>query len=98
MKMHQELSAAAAAADWSALVAANLKLAREIPSLAARGAWSEAERAALLTLRNTHAETMQVCNQEKERLGSHLSTMQAHKEGWLAYALAGDADRDGNLV
>ncbi|MDC8756494.1 hypothetical protein [Janthinobacterium fluminis] len=86
---------AGAEADWDALAAACASLARELPLLAARGAWSDAERAALQQLRAAHAQAFQICSDEKERLGAFLGDMQANKEGRLAYALIGDTDSDG---
>lgn len=94
------LSAAlnAAGADWTALESASRALAQRLPALAAHGQWNDTERAALLQLRAVHARAFQMCSDEKERLASHMREIQANKEGWIAYALIGATDLDGNQV
>ncbi|HAT33680.1 MAG TPA: hypothetical protein DCW29_23415 [Janthinobacterium sp.] len=93
LRLRQDLLAAGA--DWTALGAAQRALAREMPALAARGPWSEAERAAMLALRATHEQSCRLCAQEQERLALHLDEIQANQEGWIAYALFGDMDMNG---
>lgn len=96
LAMAARLSSAAGNGDWTALAAANSALAPTLATLAAQGAWSEAERGALRTLRAAHQQAYRDCSEEKERLARRLSDMQTNKEGWIAYALYGELDPHGN--
>ena len=95
-QLSQQLAAASAQSDWSALEKLSVLLAKNIPLLAARGAWNESERTELLQLRKIHAQAVKICSVEKERLGHHLGAAQTNKEGWVAYAAFGELDQDGN--
>jgi hypothetical protein len=90
------LDGASGGADWAALAAVSATLAAEMPALDALGPWTAPESAALLALRQAHAKAFQLCSDEKQRLGLELGDMQANKEGWLAYALIGETELDGN--
>jgi hypothetical protein len=91
-----KLSAAGAAGDWPALAAANAALAPALAKLAAQGDWNGRERSALAALRAAHQQARLDCTQAKDLLGSKLGEMQANKEGWMAYALYGATDPNGN--
>lgn len=92
LQLAQQLSAATAAADWAALAALNTLIASTLPTLAAQGAWTPAERAALAALRDLHLAAVAKVNGATAELGQHLQDMSNHREGWLAYALdSGDA-------
>lgn len=95
-QLNAQLSAANAAADWTAMERLTASLAKNLPLLAARGAWNAAEEAELLQLRKTHAQAVKICSAEKDRLGSRLGALQANKEGWVAYAAFGELDQYGN--
>ncbi|MEC5160629.1 hypothetical protein ACFDR9_003498 [Janthinobacterium sp. CG_23.3] len=95
-QLSARLGAASDGADWDALQAACTALAADLPALAARGPWTAPERAALVALRSVHAQAFQLCSEEKQRLGLELGDIQANKEGWLAYALIGETELDGN--
>lgn len=94
LNMAAALSTACKAGDWAALAAADSTTARTVPALAARGRWTQSERAALLALRAAHAQAYHDCSKAKEHLGLHLNSMQENKEGWIAYALSVDADTE----
>lgn len=89
-RLAQQVAAASAAADWTALAALNTQMATALPALAAQGAWTPAERAALAGLRARHAAAVQAVAAASSALGTHLQQMNSHKEGWLAYALDND--------
>jgi hypothetical protein len=89
------VTAAAAARDWDALGAAVRALSLGLPALAARGAWTDAERIALRELRAAHEKAYQACSQATDSLGQRLGEMQANKAGWIAYALDSEAGPDG---
>ena len=87
LRMGQQLSAATAAADWSALAELNTLMASSLPAMAAQGKWTPAERAALAALRELHRDSVQKAQSASAELGKHLQHMTTHKAGWLAYAL-----------
>lgn len=94
--LRADLASATAAADWDALAKVSAALAAEMPALAARGPWTAPERAALALLRALHAHAFQLCSDEKHRMALELGNMLTNKEGWLAYALVGETELDGN--
>jgi hypothetical protein len=96
MEIRASLAAAAAARDWDAMADAVRVLERDLPALAARDPWTEAERAALRNLRAVHEQAYKACSQETESLGLRLSDMQINKAGWIAYALGSEPEPDGN--
>ncbi|TFW20403.1 hypothetical protein [Duganella callida] len=87
LQMTQKMSAAIASEDWKTLAAINTLMASTLPQMAAQAPWSNAERAALVALRQMHNEAVQRCNLATDALGRKLQEMQANQEGWLAYAL-----------
>jgi hypothetical protein len=87
LQMARKMSAAIAAEDWKLLAAMNTLMAATLPQMAAQGAWSGVERAALSALHQVHREAVGHCDLAAEDLGRRLNEMQANKEGWLAYAL-----------
>jgi hypothetical protein len=86
------LHAASAAQDWLALDAADRELADLLPVLAARGDWTTAERAALHALDLAHRQARLRCAQACDALQQRLNDVQAHKDGWLAYALSSSSE------
>lgn len=96
MQLSQQLAAASSGADWEALEKLTASLAKNLPLLHARGAWSQAELSQLQELRKIHAEALKICSAEKDRLGLRLGALQANKEGWVAYAAFGELDQYGN--
>ncbi|WP_426338376.1 hypothetical protein ACN9MZ_18270 [Pseudoduganella sp. S-14] len=87
LQLAQQLSAATAASDWTALAAMNTLMAATVPRLAAQGAWTPAERAALAALRDLHLAAVAKVDGATAEAGQHLSDMTNNREGWLAYAL-----------
>lgn len=83
----QNMSAAIAAEDWSALTAINTMMSASLPKMAAQGAWTPAERAALAALRDLHLTAQARCAKATDDLARRLRDMQNNKEGWIAYAL-----------
>ncbi|MBB3221433.1 hypothetical protein [Pseudoduganella umbonata] len=65
-------------------------MASVLPAMAAQGAWTAAERAALAALRQQHREAVQKVGATSAGLAVHLQQMNTQKEGWLAYALDND--------
>lgn len=90
LRLAQQVAAATAAADWKALAALNTLMASALPAMAAQGAWTAAERAALAALRQQHGAAVKQVRAASSELGKHLEQMNTHKEGWLAYALDND--------
>lgn len=90
LRLAQQVAAATAAADWKALAALNTLIASALPAMAAQGAWTPVERAALVALRQQHDEAMRTVRTASGELGKRLQQMNNHKEGWLAYALDND--------
>ncbi|MGK5077162.1 hypothetical protein [Janthinobacterium sp. HLX7-2] len=95
LQLARELQAAAAKQDWNALALLDRKLAQELAGVAAV---LEHERAALLTLRKVHAQALQLCSDEKQRLGLQLGEIHSKQEGWVAYAIEGAMYHDENPV
>lgn len=96
--MAQKMSSATAAADWPQLAALNTLMGSALPAMAAQGAWSPAERAALAALRQLHLAAQHSCQLASAELSHHISDMQTNKEGWIAYALDSETAVTGNLV
>ncbi len=95
-QLTRELHAAAGQQDWNALEQLERKLAQQLPLLAGQGALSDSEHTALLTLRRVHGQALQICINEKQRLGLHMGEIHSKQEGWVAYALESDMYQDGN--
>lgn len=92
LHLAQQLSAATTASDWAALAAINTLMASTLPALAAQGAWTPAERAALAALRELHLAAVAKVDGAAAGLGQRIQDMTNNREGWLAYALdSGDA-------
>jgi hypothetical protein len=85
----RRLEAAAAADDWAALVRVDTDVAAALACL--DDAWSGAERAALADLRAAHAAALRRCGEQTEILAGRLEELGRSREGWMAYALTGDA-------
>lgn len=81
-------------ADWTVLAPSVLELGPQLQALAARGPWSGAERAALTRLRAAHERAAAACGAASAALGARLDEMRSNKEGWMAYALAGETEMD----
>lgn len=95
LQLGQKMSTAIAAEDWKALAALNTLMASSLPAMAAQGAWTPPERAALAALRQLHGQAVKRCDLATNALGQRLADMQANKEGWIAYALAGEPAETG---
>jgi hypothetical protein len=90
LQLAQKMSAATAASDWTALAAINTLMAASLPAMAAQGPWTPAERAALAALRQLHRQAEHCARLASDELAAKLAEMQAHKEGWMAYAMGAD--------
>jgi ABC-type transporter Mla subunit MlaD len=86
------LAGAAAARDWPQLDGAVTRLAPCLAELAAQGAWSAPERAALERLRQAHGQAAALCASEQERVAQRLEELQNNKAGWVAYALDSETE------
>ncbi|KQV61707.1 MULTISPECIES: hypothetical protein [unclassified Duganella] len=95
LQLAQQLSAATAASDWTALAAMNTLMAATLPALAAQGAWTAPERAALAALHDLHVAAVAKVDGAAIETGQHLSDMTNNREGWLAYALDSDSAATG---
>ncbi|WP_342116049.1 hypothetical protein [Pseudoduganella sp. OTU4001] len=92
LQLAQQLSAATAASDWTALAAINTLMASSLPQLAAQGTWTPAERAALAALQELHLAAVAKVDGAAAEMGQHIVDLTHNREGWLAYALdSGDA-------
>jgi len=79
--------------DWDALAALESELTRRLlPEVGQGSRWSEAERRALETLQAAHRKALEQCAGELSRLAAQLEEMRNNKDGWLAYAQAGDLE------
>jgi len=84
------MNAASAARDWTVLGHVDRELGALLPRLAADGPWDAPEGRALDHLRQAHRTALKRCEREAAAIGQRLTQMCANKEGWLAYALAGN--------
>jgi len=79
-------------ADWDVLGRAVRELGPRLQALAAHGAWNAQERGALARLRAAHDGAAAACRDAAGGLQARIDDMRDNKEGWMAYALAGDFD------
>lgn len=91
-RLASRLRDAGARADWNLLERAVVELGPQLQALAGRGAWSARERAALAGLRAAHAGAASASAQAASLLQAQLGEMRDNKEGWMAYALAGELE------
>jgi hypothetical protein len=87
-----DLKAASAACDWERLAALATALPARLAALAAAGPLAPAERRALAQLRSAYDQAEAACGQAARDVGARLDEMHNNKEGWMAYALDGDAE------
>lgn len=85
------LAQAGTARDWERLGVLARALAPQLAALKARGPWSHVELAALAQLRTSHDNAAAACAEALDALGARLAEMRNNKDGWIAYALASDA-------
>jgi len=83
---------ASASADWDLLGRAVRELGPQLQALAGRGGWSARERAALAGLRAAHDGAASAGAEAASLLQVQLADMRDNKEGWMAYALAGELE------
>lgn len=86
------LKDAGAREDWDVLGGAVRELGPQLQRLAAGKAWSAQERAALARLRGAHEGAALQVAAASGRLQAQLEHMRSNKEGWMAYALAGELE------
>ncbi len=91
-RLAARLRDASARADWDLLERAVTELAPQLQALAARGGWSAPERAALARLRAAHDGAASAGAEAASLLQAQLGEMRDNKEGWMAYALAGELE------
>lgn len=84
-----QLSAAAAAQDWTALEQAAHALPAQLHAWAGAGALDGAETAALAQLRAAHDHALAACARAGRAAADRLDEMHRNKEGWMAYGLQG---------
>lgn len=89
------LAQAGTARDWERLGAVSRALGPQLAALKARGPWNGRELAALAQLRARHDDAAAACAEALDTLGARLADMRHNKDGWIAYALAGDTDATG---
>ncbi|RLM49718.1 hypothetical protein DVK02_17650 [Halobellus sp. Atlit-31R] len=86
------LTDAGVRADWSLLGAAVRELGPQLQALGAGAAWSADERRALARLRAAHEGAQAAVAAASAQLQARMDDMLANKEGWMAYALAGELE------
>lgn len=86
------LAQAGAGADWELLGRAAHEFGPRLQRLAAAGPWNAAERAALQRLRSAHEGAARQVEAASGQLAAQLEHMRVNKEGWMAYALAGEPE------
>ena len=83
------LNDACLASDWIALAEIDGQLAASLSQWLAAGRWTPAEQVAFARLRVGHRAAMELCARRSDELAVRLNGMNAHKDGWLAYAADG---------
>lgn len=91
-----DLKAASTAGDWPRLAALVTALPDRLAAFAAAGPIRTGERRALEQLRAAHGQAEEVCASAARELKARLDDMHSNKEGWMAYALDGDAEPAAN--
>lgn len=91
-RLAARLRDASARADWDLLERAVRELGPQVQALAGRGIWSEPERTALADLRAAHDGAASASAEAAMQLEAQLAGMRDNKEGWMAYALAGELE------
>lgn len=92
--MAARLSSASLGARWDLLERAVLELGPQVQALAAQGPWNTLERGALLRLRAAHDRAAHAAADAAAGMRARLDEMRNNKEGWMAYALAGELEPD----
>lgn len=92
-QLAHDVAAAAAAGDWPAVAAADAAIAAVLA--AAVAPLGAADRAALLALREAHADARRQCAHASAAAETQLTAMQENREGWIAYALDSHLNLDG---
>jgi len=90
--MAARLNGASQGAKWDLLERAVLELGPSIQELAMQGPWNAPERAALVRLRAAHDSAALATADAAGALQARLDDMRDNKEGWMAYALAGELE------
>ena len=83
---------ASARADWELLGRAVRELGPQLAALAGDAPWSKVERAAIARLRSAHDGAASAVAGASAQVQARLDDMRVNKEGWMAYALAGEPD------
>jgi len=91
-RLASRLRDAGARADWILLERAVIELGPQLQALAGRGGWNARERAALAGLRAAHDGAASASAEAAAQLQVQLADMRDNKEGWMAYALAGELE------
>lgn len=86
------LDEAHACGDWACMSELVTALAPQLQAWAATGPLSRAERQAMLRLRAVHNSASNACAANLDSLAGQMAAMRDNKDGWLAYALAGDTE------
>jgi hypothetical protein len=86
------LDEAHACGDWACMGELVAALAPQLRAWAAAGPLTRTERQALMRLRAVHTSAAAACNANLDSLAGQLAAMRDNKDGWLAYALAGDPE------
>lgn len=85
----QRLRGASEAQDWAALAVIDQELAQWLRQAAPL---TEAERAALKPLAQAHEHARAACAAAADAMARRIESLQAGKDGWLAYALHSESD------
>lgn len=93
-QMTLQLSRLSADGDWGALAQFDRELAAQLQLLSKRQQWTQEERMALDRLRRAHDAARERCEREFARVDTQLSQMRAHKEGWMAYAMSNELEKE----
>lgn len=96
LELARGIGKAADGADWKALGEVEQRMGVELQRLARLGPLKENERKALLVLRSVHDKATLLCSEQKADMAQRMRAIRANKEGWIAYALHGGINPDGN--
>ncbi len=86
-QLAHDVAAAAAAGDWQAVAAADKAIAAALAA--------PHDAAGLPALHAAHAAALRLCSAATDAAAAQVATMQARRDGWIAYALDSNSNLDG---
>lgn len=84
--------------NWELLDTCVRELAPQLGKLTAAGPWNNAERSALLQLREVHGRVASACASQMVHLQSKMDDMHQNQEGWMAYAMTEEQEQEQGIT